>query len=153
PLDRGRMESCFAQLSDGAQGYEEEYRTVGPRGEERWVAERAFPIFDGARQAYRFAGITQDITSRKRAELMLIEADQHKDEFLAMLAPELRNPLAPIKNAVGILSRQAAPQGMAGSAVQQAAHIIDRQVDHLTRLVEDLLDVSRINQGKISLDL
>lgn len=153
PVDRPRLEQRFAALGSDNAGYEEEYRTIGPEGEERWVAERAFPIFDGHGQAYRFAGITQDITERKRAQLLLEQADQHKDEFLAMLAHELRNPLAPIKNAASILSRGSVAGGPPGMGVGQAASIIDRQVDHLTRLVEDLLDVSRINQGKISMDL
>lgn len=151
--DRERLQQRFAQLGSGGQGYEEEYRTLGAQGDERWVAERAFPIYDAAGQAYRFAGITQDITDRKRAELLLLKADQHKDEFLAMLAHELRNPLAPIKNAVSILSQLHPPEAHPKVAAGQAVHIIDRQIDHLTRLVEDLLDVSRINQGKISMDL
>ncbi len=153
PLDRPRMRERFMQLGQDAQGYEEEYRLTGPQGDERWVAERVFPVFDAQGQAYRFAGITQDITSRKRAELLLVRADQHKDEFLAMLAHELRNPLAPIKNAVSILSHSHSSEGHTIAAVDQAVDIINRQVGHLTRLVEDLLDVSRINQGKISMDL
>src|SRR5690606_19182440 len=150
---RTRMLERFAQLGNGGQGYEEEYRMIGPQGDERWVTERVFPVFDANGQAYRFAGITQDITSRKRAELLLVRADQHKDEFLAMLAHELRNPLAPIKNAASILSRSHTPEGHTVATVDQAVDIINRQVGHLTRLVEDLLDVSRINQGKISMDL
>ena len=74
-------------------------------------------------------------------------ADRQKDEFLAMLAHELRNPLAPIRNAGEVLSRTGPPRGHARTAVQ----IVLRQVGNLTRLVDDLLDVSRITQGRIEL--
>src|SRR5262249_22530029 len=73
-------------------------------------------------------------------------SDRRKDEFLAMLAHELRNPLAPIRNAVELLGRTTDPQ------LHQWAHeVIHRQVTHIVRLVDDLLDVSRIKQGKIHL--
>ncbi|HZE92424.1 MAG TPA: ATP-binding protein, partial [Rhizobacter sp.] len=79
--------------------------------------------------------------------LMLIEADRHKDEFLAMLSHELRNPLAPIRSAVDLMLGNGVNFELARSAVR----IMDRQVSHLARLVDDLLDVARINQGKILL--
>ena len=88
-----------------------------------------------------------DITVRKQAETALREANRHKDEFLAMLAHELRNPLAPIRNAVQLL-------GLVGSKnpdAVEAREIIERQVEHLVRLVDDLLDVSRITRGLIKL--
>src|SRR5262249_12374227 len=84
---------------------------------------------------------------RMRLVRQLREADQRKDEFLATLAHELRNPLAPIRNAVQILHLK----GSEAPAVQSARDIIDRQVRHMTRLVDDLLDVSRISRGKINL--
>jgi PAS domain S-box-containing protein len=143
--DIDRMRDRFAAFT-GNNGYEEEYRTSGPEGE-RWFSERTFPILDENGHAYRFAGITQNITERKRAELMLIEADRHKDEFLAMLSHELRNPLAPIRSAVDLMLGN----GIHFEAARNAVRIIDRQVSHLARLVEDLLDVARINQGKILL--
>src|SRR6185503_3826989 len=73
--------------------------------------------------------------------------DRRKDEFLAMLSHELRNPLAPIRNSVALL-RQIGPTH---PHLVQARDVIDRQVVHLTRLIDDLLDVSRITQGKIRL--
>lgn len=88
-----------------------------------------------------------DITARKQAEQALIDADTRKDEFLAMLGHELRNPLTPIRNAayvLGLLETQE-PQ------VRWAQEVIERQVIHLARLVDDLLDVSRIVRGKITL--
>ncbi len=91
--------------------------------------------------------IAHDISAHKRAEQALREADQHKDEFLAMLAHELRNPLAPIRNAAYVLGRLE----LADPRVRWAQALIENQVTHLTRLVDDLLDVSRIAWGKIEL--
>jgi nitrogen-specific signal transduction histidine kinase len=91
-----------------------------------------------------FAKVTRDLTERKRIE-ELETAERRIQEFLAMLGHELRNPLAPIRNAVAILR---AGSHDAGSE-ERAASVIERQVDHLTRLVDDLLDVSRITSGKI----
>ncbi|HET9228433.1 MAG TPA: ATP-binding protein [Thermoanaerobaculia bacterium] len=84
---------------------------------------------------------------RREAEQSLREADRRKDEFLAMLAHELRNPLAPIRNAVHVLKLA----GPLGDRQQWAREIIERQTQHLTRLVDDLLDVSRITRGKVAL--
>jgi PAS domain S-box-containing protein len=95
----------------------------------------------------RLQAIVLDITERKAAELALREADQRKDEFLAMLAHELRNPLAPIRNAAHILGKLNANE----PRVLWARDIIERQVAHLTRLVDELLDISRIAQGKVTL--
>jgi signal transduction histidine kinase/ActR/RegA family two-component response regulator len=86
------------------------------------------------------------IAEREKSEAALREADRRKDEFLATLAHELRNPLAPISNAAHILHMS--PQG---SSLEDARNIIERQVRHLARLVEDLLDVSRITRGKVEL--
>ena len=101
-----------------------------------------------------FTGITRDITDRKRmqhelqAQLFeLAEADRQKNEFLAMLAHELRNPLAPMRNALHVLSMPEVPEDTA----QRALGMMGRQLNHMIRLVDDLLDVSRIIQGKIDL--
>jgi signal transduction histidine kinase len=90
--------------------------------------------------------LQSEISERVRVERALKEADRHKDEFLAMLAHELRNPLAPIRNAVQIMRRRSVPDPQ----VAWARELIERQVGHLTRLVDDLLDVSRITRGKIN---
>jgi PAS domain S-box-containing protein len=92
-------------------------------------------------------GIGIDITDRKEYEQSLKEADRRKDEFLAMLAHELRNPLAPIRHAAQVF-RLLAP---AEPNLQRAQDMIERQVQEMTRLVDDLLDVSRITRGKIGL--
>ncbi|HEX7181781.1 MAG TPA: ATP-binding protein [Thermoanaerobaculia bacterium] len=88
-----------------------------------------------------------DITDRKKMEEALKEADQRKDEFLAMLAHELRNPLAPIRNAAQVLKLA----GPVNAHQDWAREVIERQAQHLTRLVDDLLDVSRITRGKVTL--
>lgn len=88
-----------------------------------------------------------EIAERLRVEKAMKEADRHKDEFLAMLAHELRNPLAPIRNAVQIMRHVP----VENPRLDWARDVIDRQVLHLTRLVDDLLDVSRITRGTINL--
>jgi len=98
------------------------------------------------RARHRQHQIRVHIAEREKSEEALREADRRKDEFLATLAHELRNPLAPISNAAHIL--RMSPQGM---SPQDARDVIERQVRHLARLVEDLLDVSRITRGKIEL--
>src|SRR5262245_26260843 len=91
--------------------------------------------------------LQSEVTERARAEQALKEADRHKDEFLAVLAHELRNPLAPIRNAVEIMRRSA----LSDPQLAWSRDVIERQVKHLTRLVDDLLDVSRITRGNINL--
>jgi PAS domain S-box-containing protein len=147
PDDRERIACAYAVLRREGR-YEEEYRIVRPDGSLRWVRERAFPVPDGTGHTYRLAGIATDITARKTGELLLREEDRRKDQFLAMLAHELRNPLAPIRHAVEIMD----PRKSLPPAILDAARmIVSRQVTHLSRLVDDLLDVSRITQGKITL--
>ena len=100
-----------------------------------------------AGRVVRWFGTNTDISEAKRAEEALKEADRRKDEFLAMLAHELRNPLAAIRNAVA-LSRAQDP---ADPELEWGRDVIDRQSRQLSRLVDDLLDVSRIGQGKVVL--
>jgi CheY-like chemotaxis protein/nitrogen-specific signal transduction histidine kinase len=94
-----------------------------------------------------FTGIIRDITERKHMEQALKEADERKDQFLAMLAHELRNPLAPISNAVQIMRAE----GPNGPNFEWSIEVIGDQVKHMTRMVDDLLDVSRITRGKVNL--
>ena len=91
--------------------------------------------------------IIRDVSDKKEAERVLREADRHKDAFLAMLSHELRNPLAPIRNSLYVLDR--VPPN--GEPARRAKQIIDRQVAHITRLVDDLLDVTRIARNKVQL--
>lgn len=107
----------------------------------------AVPLFDDDGRVRGALGAMIDMIERKRFEDALRAADQRKDEFLATLAHELRNPLAPIRNAIEIL-RMGADSGIDPRIPQG---VIDRQVRHMTRLLEDLLDVSRISYNKIEL--
>jgi signal transduction histidine kinase/DNA-binding response OmpR family regulator len=108
------------------------------------VAARAAIAFA---TASLYGALQVEIAERRQAEARLEEASRRKDEFLAMLAHELRNPLAPIRNAVELI-RLASPTD---AKVSWAADVTDRQVRQLTRLVDELLDVARISQGKVVL--
>jgi PAS domain S-box-containing protein len=115
----------------------------------RWlhVEDRAVLLRGPDGSPLRMVGCTVDVTDRKRAEAALREADRRKDEFLATLAHELRNPLAPIRNAVEILMARA----QADPKLVWARELIDRQVRVMARLLDDLLDVSRITRDKLEL--
>ncbi len=106
-----------------------------------------FPIEEPGSARPFVGGIAIDITDRIRAEEALREADRRKDEFLATLAHELRNPLAPIRYAVQLIAQP----GVDRSTLQYVHGVIDRQVGHMVRLLEDLLDMSRISYGKLVL--
>lgn len=105
------------------------------------------PLFDASGVPYAVCGISIDITERKRAVQALQDADRKKDEFLATLAHELRNPLAPIRNAVKILQAKGPPT----PELVWARGVIDRQLQLMSRLLEDLLDVSRISRNSLQL--
>jgi PAS domain S-box-containing protein len=128
--------------------FESDFRVVRPDGTVRLLHTWTDFERDAQGRMTHMVGTCQDVTDRKRAERELLEADRRKDEFLAMLSHELRNPLAPILNAVEIL-HGAKPEDQ-DLAVNYRA-IIARQVRHMKRLLDDLLDVSRVRQGKIQL--
>jgi PAS domain S-box-containing protein len=116
-------------------------------GKPIWVIARGTAVRDGQGAIVGLRGTLQDITERKQIEEALREADIRKDEFLATLAHELRNPLAPLRNGVAILHRV---DGHSAAAVR-ARELMERQLGHLVRLVDDLLDVSRVSQGKVKM--
>ena len=103
---------------------------------------------DAVGRPLRAIGTHADVTARHEAESALQDADRRKDEFLATLAHELRNPLTPIRNAVHILKKKYGPN--LTPDVRLLA-MVQRQVDHLVRLVDDLLEISRISRGKVDL--
>ncbi|WLI91188.1 response regulator [Massilia sp. R2A-15] len=147
PDDLPALEQRWREVREHV-AYDEEYRVVMPGGAVRWVRDRAFLVRDAMDQPYRIARITSDISGRKALEGRLRAADENKNDFLATLAHELRNPLSPIRTAVELLEHQG-PEMAAAHAKARA--VISRQVDHLTRLVDDLLDVARISEGKLTL--
>jgi PAS domain S-box-containing protein len=116
-------------------------------GRRIWINWTNRALFDAEGQVTEILAIGNDITAQKRAEAALRDADRRKDDFLATLAHELRNPLAPLRNAAAILSRI----GSTDPRVQKTCEIIDRQITHMVRLIDDLLDLSRISRGKLQL--
>jgi PAS domain S-box-containing protein len=147
PEDRERLRIDVLEKQSRGEQVDKEYRVVRPDGSIRWVRDRAFPVKDDAGQFYRLVGIIDDFTERKCAEDALKEANRRKDEFLATLAHELRNPLAPVRNAAQVLRMKA----LADPQLRSARDIIDRQVHQMVRLIDDLLDISRITRGKLQL--
>ncbi|MFZ5655470.1 MAG: PAS domain-containing protein [Pseudomonadota bacterium] len=156
PDDRERAWSRWRHSLATGEPYEIEYRLRHVSGEYRWVLGRALPVRDADGQIVRWMGTCTEIHEQKRvqealerSEAALRLADRQKDQFLAMLAHELRNPLAPIATAAQLLKM--APDRV--ESVRQAAEIIDRQAVHMRHLVEDLVDVSRVTRGLVSLQM
>ena len=123
-------------------------------GEARWMAYKVLTLPDESGKPIGYATVSQDVTERRQLEDNLrkladdlSEADRRKNEFVAMLAHELRNPLAPISNAARALRLGARDE----QAVRAAAELLERQVGQMSRLVDDLLDMSRITRGRIEL--
>ena len=148
PDDREPGLASFRRMAAGAlDSYTVEQRLLRGDGGEVWAQLTLSAVHDAqGRPDYQIAVIA-DVTERKRAELALREADRRKSEFLGMLSHELRNPLAPIRTSLHVLDR-AVP---GGPQARRAREVVDRQVAHLTRLVDDLLDVTRVSRGKVEL--
>ncbi|MFO0929312.1 MAG: PAS domain S-box protein [Gemmataceae bacterium] len=142
PFVRGLFERRRAGISEQV-----DVCFIHKAGHPVWMLMAARPVLDADG---RFAGsldMFTDVTERRKAELALLEADRRKDEFLATLAHELRNPLAPIRNAVQLLRMKGPPD----PEMQWARDVIERQVGQMARLLDDLLDVSRITRNKLEL--
>ena len=127
--------------------FEMEHGVLRADGGIGWMHSRAVPILDASGEITEWFGMANDISARKEAEKALREADRRKDEFLATLAHELRNPLTPIRNGLLVLRRS----GGQGETAEHVEGMMERQLDYLVRLVDDLLEVSRISRGKIEL--
>jgi PAS domain S-box-containing protein len=138
----------FRQAIASGEPFEIEKRYLRPDGSIVWVSNTVNLIRIPGQETYSSVlAISVDVSKRKRAEEALREADRRKDEFLAMLAHELRNPMAPIRAAADLLeSRDLAPEQR-----RRTSQIISRQVRHMTGLVDDLLDVSRVTRGLVEL--
>ena len=134
------------QMARGEGRFEDEGWRVRKDGSLFWANVIITALYDQDKRLHGFAKITRDLTERKRVEA-LEEADLRRNELLAMLSHELRNPLAPIKNALAVMRLS----GVSEPSLDWARDVVERQVSHLTRLVDDLLDVSRIAVGKITL--
>jgi PAS domain S-box-containing protein len=144
--DRDTAMRLFRQcLADSKMQFD--FRLRRADGGELWVGVAAGRIVNENGEVLGALALFSDVTERRRAEAALKEADRCKNEFLAMLSHELRNPLAPIRAAVQAMRKL----DMADPKQHWARDVVDRQVNQLTRLVDDLLDVSRIVQGKLTL--
>ncbi|MCE9603382.1 MAG: PAS domain S-box protein [Planctomycetia bacterium] len=155
----GRHFSCFYSSEDVAAGKPagelKEALEFGSVEDEGWRVKKdrslfwanvvITAIFDDRQRHIGFAKLTRDLTEKRKVTALEV-ADRQKNEFLAMLAHELRNPLAPISNGLQLLKLQ----GSNDAALQQTTALMERQLSHLVRLVDDLMDVSRIVTGKMS---
>ncbi|WP_338770756.1 PAS domain S-box protein [Massilia sp. METH4] len=139
----------FKRAVEFGEPFEIEKRYLRPDGSTVWVSNTVSPIrnvTDGSINS--LLAVSVDISQRKRVEEALMEADRRKDEFLAMLAHELRNPMAPIRAAADLME----VAHLDPEQLQRTSQIISRQVRHMTSLVDDLLDVSRVTRGLVTLD-
>src|SRR6185436_16053083 len=118
-----------------------------PDGQRLTALAHANPIHDDSDKLVGAMNVLRDITDRKRAELELSDSDRSKDRFLATLAHELRNPLAPIRNAVRILQLKSSLSPESSWALE----VVNRQMQQMTRLIDDLLDLSRITRNRVEL--
>jgi PAS domain S-box-containing protein len=147
PDDFAAARECRRRVLETGEPQEVELRYRGAGGGYRWFLSRLAPVRAGTGPVVRLVGAAMDITARKEAEQALRDADRRKTEFLGMLSHELRNPLAPIRYSIHLLERA----GPDTAQARRAREVIARQSEHLTRLVDDLLDVTRIARGKIEL--
>ncbi|MEO5824408.1 MAG: PAS domain S-box protein, partial [Gemmatimonadales bacterium] len=146
--DRERVGLLVQGAIEARSDYAVQFRTTTPAGEIRWISGKAAVFCDDDGTPVRMVGVTSDVTEQRATEEALRLAGQRKDEFLATLAHELRNPLAPIRNALEIVrlvdTNPVEP-------VRGARDMIERQVGQMTRLLDDLLDVSRITRDRLEL--
>ncbi len=152
--DVERMQSHLRKAMRPGERFHAVFRMRREQDDWRWVEVAGRFYFDAGGQAQQLIGVVADISERKAMEddlrqmaADLSEADLRKDEFLATLAHELRNPLAPIRNGVELLKRSSGQPGQ----VQAVVGVMERQMSHLVRLVDDLIDVSRITRNKLEL--
>jgi two-component system CheB/CheR fusion protein len=147
PGDREAVSASWQACVAEGRKWDCEFRVRGSDGAHHSILGRAVPVRDERGVIVSWAGINLDIDRLKRVETELRQADQRKDEFLATLAHELRNPLAPLRNGLEVLKLA----GANVAASERAREMMERQMGQLVRLVNDLLDVSRVSRGKVEL--
>ena len=146
--DREDVAGLVPRIANGEiETFVGERRFVRRDGETAWLRLALAVARERHGEGVRCVAVIEDVTERKHAEEDLREADRRKDEFLATLAHELRNPLAPIRNSLHIFRLA----GVQDAAVSRVADMMERQVAHMVRMVDDLLEVSRVSRGKIEL--
>lgn len=142
PDDRDRVVAAQANKAQGE--YDEEYRIIRPDGSIRWIWARAFPVRDASGALYRIAGISVDITERKKI-------DQMKNEFISVVSHELRTPLTSIRGSLGLITG-----GVVGQVPPKVKTMIDiayKNSERLVRLINDILDIEKIESGKMAFDM
>ena len=149
PDDVDATLAAWQACVDSGALWDREHRIKGVDGEYHHVLARGVPVRDANGAIVSWAGINLDISNIKEAEAALREADRRKDDFLSLLAHELRNPLAPIRSSLEAMSLR----GLRDDVQRHAHDVISRQVASLVRMVDDLLDVARITHGKLSLQI
>jgi PAS domain S-box-containing protein len=147
PDDRAAVVKKIRHSVESGADYEAEFRSATSDGSTLWLLGKGRVLRDERGGPWRMLGVCMDITTRKRAEEALRESDRRKDEFLAMISHELRNPLFAIANATSVLDALATPDPISA----RARTMIRRQTEQLTRIVNDLLDIARLNAGKMVL--
>jgi two-component system CheB/CheR fusion protein len=147
PEDRDAYLQSYLDALREKRRYAAQCRLRRHDGEYRWMQVAGVPRYSAGGELLGMAGVCADVTEMKAAEEALRENDRRKDEFLATLAHELRNPLAPIRSGLQLL-RIGPP---AGEPARQALGIMERQVHQLVRLLDDLMEVSRVTQGQVRL--
>lgn len=145
--DKPSVKDAWQHSITSGNNFEGQFRLLHRSGTYRWTLGRALPVRNEQGKITRWMGTLTDIHEQKHAETALQDSARKKDDYLAMLAHELRNPLAPIRNSTELLRRLA----QTDSGILGGLEVIDRQVVHMTRLIDDLLDVARISRGKIEL--
>src|SRR6185436_571989 len=147
PQDRARVvKETERYLETRGKVYNVDYRVGSKEGAYRWVNSRGQALWDPSGKSSRMAGSLTDISDRKKLDEDLMASDRRKDEFLAMLSHELRNPLAPMTGALELMK-----SATDRDTEQHALHVLERQVGQIVRMVDDLLDISRMAVGKLSL--
>ncbi|AEG93635.1 ATP-binding protein [Ramlibacter tataouinensis] len=144
--DAARYGQDWAAAAAGGHGFEQEARMGDGQGGWRWHLHRAVPQHGADGVVLGWFGSVTDIDALKQAQLRLLAMDRRKDEFIATLSHELRNPLAPVANAVALMRRQAPTE-----AQSKLLEMMSRQVGHLGRLVDDLMDAARIRHRRVAL--
>lgn len=148
PLDVESFADLLKNCNPSMQGdHQVEFRMVRADGAVRWLASRGRLLLDGDGNPARIVGVCSDITDLKRMAEAANEADHRKDEFLATLAHELRNPLAAVRTAVAVIQKANGDT----TAVIENCTVLERQLRQLTRLVDDLLDVADITRRGLPL--
>ena len=143
------VERCFQTYSDAFDSrkpFSMEYRLRRHDGEFRWLIDNGVPRYGSGGEFDGYIGSCIDVTDYKNAEAALRDTARRKDEFLATLAHELRNPLAPIRNGLQVMRMAGANE-----TTEQVRSMMERQMAHMVRLVDDLLDASRVTSGKLAL--